>query len=92
MSISANPLVSSVASYDLFQVDLLRLRTEGGTHMLKVEQIVKDLEQADQVTKQTVDAMLCHTPTGKRRPSLLMEERRHSQRTQSPRVATLLSE
>ncbi|KAF3849309.1 hypothetical protein F7725_015806 [Dissostichus mawsoni] len=73
-------------------VDLLRLRIEGGTHMLKVEQIVKDLEQADQVTQQTVDGMLCHTPTGKRRPSLLMEERRHSRRTLSPRVATLLSE
>ncbi|XP_034094867.1 pentatricopeptide repeat-containing protein 2, mitochondrial [Gymnodraco acuticeps] len=73
-------------------VDLLRLRIEGGTHMLKVEQIVKDLEQADQVTQQTVDGMLCHTPTGKRRPSLLMEQRRHSRSTQSPRVATLLSE
>ncbi|KAL3041979.1 hypothetical protein OYC64_020027 [Pagothenia borchgrevinki] len=73
-------------------VDLLRLRIEGGTHMLKVEQIVKDLEQADQVTQQTVDVMLCHTPTGKRKPSLLMEERRHGRRTWSPRVATLLSE
>ncbi|XP_010782400.1 pentatricopeptide repeat-containing protein 2, mitochondrial [Notothenia coriiceps] len=73
-------------------VDLLRLRIEGGPHMLEVEQIVKDLEQADQVTQQTVDGMLCHTPTGKRRPSLLMEERRHSRRALSPRVAALLSE
>ncbi|KAK5852320.1 hypothetical protein PBY51_023797 [Eleginops maclovinus] len=73
-------------------VDLLRLRIEGGTHRLKMEQIVKDLEQADQVTQQTLEGMLCYTPTGRRKPLLMMEERRNSRRTRRPRVSTLLSE
>ncbi|XP_070781053.1 pentatricopeptide repeat-containing protein 2, mitochondrial [Enoplosus armatus] len=73
-------------------VDLLRLRSEGGRHMMKVEQIVTQLERADQVTQQTLDDMLCHTPTGKRKPVPIMEERRTSRRTLKPLQSTLLSE
>ncbi|TMS08478.1 Pentatricopeptide repeat-containing protein 2, mitochondrial [Larimichthys crocea] len=71
-------------------VDVLRLRTEGQPDMMKVEQIVTQLEQADQVTQQTLDDMLCQTPTGKRKP--IMEERRISRRTLQPLRSTLLSE
>ncbi|KAM3600401.1 uncharacterized protein V6R79_022846 [Siganus canaliculatus] len=71
-------------------VDVLRLRSEGRPFMMKVEQIVTQLKQADQVTQQTLDDMLCHTPTGKRKP--IMEERRTSRRTLKPLQSTLLSE
>ncbi|TNN68111.1 Pentatricopeptide repeat-containing protein 2, mitochondrial [Liparis tanakae] len=74
------------------KVDLLRLRTEGGPHMITVEQIVTHLERADQVTQQTLDAMLCHTPTGKRKPSLVMDVRKTSQRTLKSLQSNLLSE
>ncbi|XP_040014331.1 pentatricopeptide repeat-containing protein 2, mitochondrial [Xiphias gladius] len=73
-------------------VDLLRLRSEGGPHMMDVEQIVTHLERAGQVTKQTLDGMLCHTPTGKRKPAPILEERRISRRTLRPLQSTLLSE
>ncbi|KAM4635743.1 pentatricopeptide repeat-containing protein 2, mitochondrial [Polymixia lowei] len=73
-------------------VHLLRLRSEIGPHMAKVEQIVSQLEQAGQVTQRSLDAMLCHTPTGKRKPMAIMEERRISRRTLKPIQSTLLSE
>ncbi|XP_034753143.1 pentatricopeptide repeat-containing protein 2, mitochondrial isoform X1 [Etheostoma cragini] len=73
-------------------VDLLRLQSEGGPYMMKVEQVITHLERADQVTQQTIDGMLCHTPTGKRKPALMMEERRTSRRTLKPLQSTLLSE
>ncbi|XP_045923030.1 pentatricopeptide repeat-containing protein 2, mitochondrial [Micropterus dolomieu] len=73
-------------------VDLLCLRSEGRPHMMKVEQIVTQLERAGQVTQQTLDDMLCHTPTGKRKPAPIMEERRTSRRTLKPLQSTLLSE
>ncbi|XP_044031404.1 pentatricopeptide repeat-containing protein 2, mitochondrial isoform X2 [Siniperca chuatsi] len=73
-------------------VDLLRLRSESGPHVMKVEQIVTQLERADQLTQHTLDDMLCHTPTGKRKPAPIMEERRISRRTLKPLQSTLLSE
>lgn len=82
--------VGSAVSCDFFQVDVLRLRSQGRPYMMKVEQIVTQLEQADQVTQQTLDDMLCHTPTGKRKP--IMEERKTSRRTLKPLQSTLLSE
>ncbi|KAM9338325.1 pentatricopeptide repeat-containing protein 2, mitochondrial [Symphorus nematophorus] len=71
-------------------VDILRLRSESRPQMMKVEQIVTQLERAEQVTQQTLDEMLCQTPTGKRKP--IMEERRTSRRTLKPLQSTLLSE
>ncbi|XP_041816497.1 pentatricopeptide repeat-containing protein 2, mitochondrial isoform X2 [Chelmon rostratus] len=64
--------------------------SEGQPHMKKVEHIVTQLKRADQVIKQTLDDMLCQTPTGKRKP--IMEERRTSRRTLKPLHSTLLSE
>ncbi|XP_071322249.1 pentatricopeptide repeat-containing protein 2, mitochondrial [Trachinotus anak] len=73
-------------------VDLLRLQSKGGPHMMEVEQVVTQLEQAGQVTQQTLDGMLCHTPTGKRKQAPVLEERKISQRTLRPLQSTLLSE
>ncbi|XP_067430769.1 pentatricopeptide repeat-containing protein 2, mitochondrial [Thunnus thynnus] len=73
-------------------VDLLRLRSEDGPHMTRVEQIVSQLERAGQVIQQTLDDMLCYTPTGKRKPAPITEERRISRRTLTPLQSTLLSE
>ncbi|KAM3874017.1 pentatricopeptide repeat-containing protein 2, mitochondrial [Diretmus argenteus] len=73
-------------------VDLLLLRSKDGPHVTRVEEMVLQLEQAGQVTQQTLDDMLCHTPTGRRKPIAIMEERRISRRTLKPLQSTLLSE
>ncbi|XP_069556865.1 pentatricopeptide repeat-containing protein 2, mitochondrial [Brachyistius frenatus] len=73
-------------------VDLLRLRSEGRPHMIKVEQIVTQMEQAGQVTPQTLDDMLCRTPAGKRKPPPILDERKTSRRTLKPLHFTLLSD
>nr|XP_040053883.1 pentatricopeptide repeat-containing protein 2, mitochondrial [Gasterosteus aculeatus aculeatus] len=73
-------------------VDLLRLRSEGGAHAMEVEQIVTNLERAHQVTQQTLDGMLCHTPTGKRKPELNMTDRKTRRRNPKSLQSTLLSE
>ncbi|XP_022074788.1 pentatricopeptide repeat-containing protein 2, mitochondrial [Acanthochromis polyacanthus] len=73
-------------------VDLLRLRSEDRPHMMKVEQTVTQLEQAGQVTQQTLDDMLCRTPTGKKKRMMIMEERKTSRRTLKPLQSSLLSE
>lgn len=71
-------------------VDMLRLKSKGQPHMMKVEQIVTQLEQASQVIQMTIDDMLCQTPTGKRK--LVMEERRFTSRSQRTLRSTLVSE
>uniref|UniRef100_A0A3Q2Q6X1 Pentatricopeptide repeat domain 2 n=1 Tax=Fundulus heteroclitus TaxID=8078 RepID=A0A3Q2Q6X1_FUNHE len=73
-------------------VDLLRLRSEGGPFEMKVEQVVTQLQRASQVTQQTLDDMLCHAPTGKRKPALMEEKRKTSRRTLRPLQSNLLSE
>uniref|UniRef100_H2LFS0 Pentatricopeptide repeat-containing protein 2, mitochondrial n=1 Tax=Oryzias latipes TaxID=8090 RepID=H2LFS0_ORYLA len=73
-------------------VDLLRLHSEGGPHHTKVSQVVTQLERASQVTQQTLDDMLCHTPVGKRRQAPMGEGRRTSRRTLKPLKSALLSE
>ncbi|KAM9307441.1 pentatricopeptide repeat-containing protein 2, mitochondrial isoform 2-T2 [Pholidichthys leucotaenia] len=73
-------------------VDFLRLKSEGTSLMVKAEQTVTQLEQAGQVTQQTLDDMLCQTPTGKRREKPIQGRRRTSRRTLKPLQFTLLSE
>ncbi|XP_041667212.1 pentatricopeptide repeat-containing protein 2, mitochondrial isoform X2 [Cheilinus undulatus] len=73
-------------------IDVLRLQSEDGPLMMKVEQVVTQLEQADQVTQQTLDDMLCRTPSGKRKPAPITIERRTSRRTLKPLQSTLLLE
>ncbi|MEQ2174557.1 hypothetical protein GOODEAATRI_009080, partial [Goodea atripinnis] len=53
---------------------------------------LRRLQQACQVTQQTLDNMLCHAPTGKRKPALIEQERRTSRRTLRPLQSNLLSE
>ncbi|MEQ2239323.1 hypothetical protein ILYODFUR_003264 [Ilyodon furcidens] len=73
-------------------LDFLCLRSEGRLLDMKVEQVVTQLQQACQVTQQTLDNMLCHAPTGKRKPALIEQERRTSRRTLRPLQPNLLSE
>ncbi|KAM8827562.1 pentatricopeptide repeat-containing protein 2, mitochondrial isoform 2-T2 [Spinachia spinachia] len=72
-------------------VDLLRVRSEGGPHTMEVEQAVTNLERAHQVTQQTLEDMLCHTPTGKRKPDLNMTDKTRRRNRKSHQY-TLLSE
>uniref|UniRef100_A0A4W6BL85 Uncharacterized protein n=1 Tax=Lates calcarifer TaxID=8187 RepID=A0A4W6BL85_LATCA len=57
-----------------------------------VEQVVTQLKQGGQVTQQTLDVMLCHTPRGRRKAEPIIEEGRISRRTLRPLRSTLLSE
>ncbi|CAL8320367.1 unnamed protein product [Lota lota] len=73
-------------------IELLRLRSEDGPHMLRVEQMVSALQKSGQVTQRSLDDMLCHTPPGKRKSLSIVEDRRVSRRTLRPLQSTLLSE
>lgn len=77
---------------DLFQVDLLLLRTKDGPLQMEVEQMITQLEEAGQVTEQTLDDMLCHAPRGKKKLVLMDAERRISRRTLRPLQPSLFSE
>uniref|UniRef100_A0A8C1YVQ3 Pentatricopeptide repeat domain 2 n=1 Tax=Cyprinus carpio TaxID=7962 RepID=A0A8C1YVQ3_CYPCA len=56
----------------------------------KVEQVVRPLEEAGQITKQTIDDFLCHTPSRRRRPlGILEQERKPSQKTRRTLQSTL---
>lgn len=72
------------------QVDLLRLRCEGQPSTENLEGVVTRLVQTDQLTQETLDDMLCRTPTGKRRP--VIEERKTSRRTLRLLQSSLLTE
>lgn len=72
------------------QVDLLRLRCEGQPSTENLESVVTRLVQTDQLTQETLDDMLCRTPTGKRRP--VIEERKTSRRTLRLLQSSLLTE
>lgn len=71
-------------------VDLLRLRCKGQPSTENLEQLVTRLEQSDQLTQETLDDMLCRTPSGKRRP--IVEERKTSRRTLRLLRSSLLTE
>lgn len=71
-------------------MDLLRLRCEGQPSSENLEHLVTRLEQSDQLTQETLDDMLCRTPSGKRRP--VVEERKTSRRTLRLLQSSLLTE
>lgn len=73
-------------------VNLLLLRSEKKPILRNVEEIVTQLEHNGQVTQQTLDDMLCRTPTGKRKQEPIVEERRRSRRTLRPLNSALISE
>ncbi|XP_051268534.1 pentatricopeptide repeat-containing protein 2, mitochondrial [Dicentrarchus labrax] len=72
-------------------LDVLRSCSNGGPHMMEVEQVVANLKQAGQVTSQTLDDMLCHTPKVNSKP-VLVQARKASRRTMKPLNNILLSE
>ncbi|PWA26745.1 hypothetical protein CCH79_00001086, partial [Gambusia affinis] len=72
-------------------VDLLLLRSEDTPFKMKAEQVVTQLQQAGQVTQETLDDMLCRVPTGKRKPVVMERVRRTSQRTRRSLQSNLLS-
>lgn len=81
------------ASLCLSKVNVLRKKSANGLWEGSVEQVVRRLEDAGQITEHTLDDFLCHTPLGKRRPLGIMEqERKTSRRTLRPLQSTLLSE
>ncbi|KAJ7988346.1 hypothetical protein DPEC_G00322610 [Dallia pectoralis] len=74
-------------------VDLARLRSKDSPLMASVEQVLSSLQQSGQVTQESLDQMLCHTPVGRKGMSTrLMEDRKISRRTLRPLQSTLLSE
>uniref|UniRef100_A0A3B5KU22 Pentatricopeptide repeat-containing protein 2, mitochondrial n=1 Tax=Xiphophorus couchianus TaxID=32473 RepID=A0A3B5KU22_9TELE len=74
------------------EIDLLVLRSEGTPFKMKAEQVVTQLQQAGQVTQETLDDMLCRVPTGKRKPVVMEVVRRTSRRTRRSLQSNLLSE
>ncbi|RVE66020.1 hypothetical protein OJAV_G00122310 [Oryzias javanicus] len=91
-SLPKSPYFIKKTEFSQEVVDLLRLHSEGGPYHPKVSQLVTQLERASQVTPQTLDDMLCHTPMGKRRQAPMGGERRTSRRTLKPLKSALLSE
>ncbi|XP_061603637.1 pentatricopeptide repeat-containing protein 2, mitochondrial [Phyllopteryx taeniolatus] len=73
-------------------LDQLRLRAEGGERAAEAERVLSQLERAGRVTRRTLDDMLCHAPSPKRRAAPIVEQRRTSRRTLKPLHSTLLSE
>ncbi|XP_061554701.1 pentatricopeptide repeat-containing protein 2, mitochondrial isoform X2 [Phycodurus eques] len=74
------------------ELDQLRLRAEGGERAAEAERVLSQLERAGRVTRRTLDDMLCHAPSPKRRAAPIVEQRRTSRRTLKPLHSTLLSE
>ncbi|XP_066517494.1 pentatricopeptide repeat-containing protein 2, mitochondrial [Hoplias malabaricus] len=76
-------------------VDALRERSADGPWEVQVEQVLRRLQEAGQVTSQSVDELLCHTPSVKRRPLNILDEGRrsfNSRRTMRPLRSNLLSD
>ncbi|KAJ0012963.1 hypothetical protein NQD34_017297 [Periophthalmus magnuspinnatus] len=75
-------------------VDVVRFQCEGGPYMREINQILFQLEQAGQVIQQSLDDLLCHTPSGKKKQWPIMHDNRRisSRRTLKPLNSSLLSD
>lgn len=73
-------------------IDVLRLRSEGGPHVVCVEQRVSELQRAAQVTQRSLDDMLCQAPPRRRKPLSDTDNRPVSRRTRTTLRSALLSE
>nr|XP_061800614.1 pentatricopeptide repeat-containing protein 2, mitochondrial [Nerophis lumbriciformis] len=73
-------------------LDQVVLHSASVAQEAEAKNIVSQLERAGQVTQQSLDDMLCHTPAPKRKVAPIMEERHISRRTLKPLHSTLLSE
>ncbi|XP_073716737.1 pentatricopeptide repeat-containing protein 2, mitochondrial [Misgurnus anguillicaudatus] len=91
--VSKTPVFVKKPDFSQEVVNVLRKNSANGLWEGDVEQVVRRLEEAGQITEQTLDDFLCHTPLGKRRPlRILDQERITSRRTLRPLRSTLLSE
>ncbi|KAK2911971.1 hypothetical protein Q8A67_004104 [Cirrhinus molitorella] len=91
--VSKTPVFVKKPEFSQEVINVLRSKSAGGLWEGKVEQVVRRLEEADQITKRTIDDFLCHTPSRRRRPlGILEQERRTSQRTRRTLQSTLLLE
>ncbi|XP_067106887.1 pentatricopeptide repeat-containing protein 2, mitochondrial [Osmerus mordax] len=90
--VSTSPSFVKKMEFSQEVVEVLLWRSENSAHLASVEQMVSRLQQAGQVVQRSLDEMLCHTPTGKKKPAWLTVERRLSRRTGRPLQSSLLSE
>ncbi|XP_077353443.1 pentatricopeptide repeat-containing protein 2, mitochondrial isoform X2 [Festucalex cinctus] len=73
-------------------LDRMRRHVAGQARAAEAERVISRLERAGQVTRQTLDDMLCRTPAPKRKMAPIAQERRTSRRTRQPRRSLLISE
>lgn len=91
--VSKTPVFVKKPEFSQEVVNELKNKSAGGLWEGKVKQVVRRLEEAGQITKQTIDDFLCHTPSKRRRPlGILEQERKTSRRTRRTLQSTLLLE
>ncbi|XP_016358267.1 pentatricopeptide repeat-containing protein 2, mitochondrial-like [Sinocyclocheilus anshuiensis] len=90
--VSKTPVFVKKPEFSQEVVNVLKNKSVGGLWEGKVEQVVRRLEEADQITKQTIDDFLCHTPSRRRPLGILEQERKTSRRTRRTLQSTLLLE
>ncbi|XP_077087224.1 pentatricopeptide repeat-containing protein 2, mitochondrial isoform X2 [Siphateles boraxobius] len=91
--VSKTPVFVKKTEFSQEVVNELRKKSAGGLWEGRVERVVRRLEEAGQITKQTLDEILCHTPSRKARPlGILEQERKISRRTFKPLQSALLLE
>ncbi|XP_049594314.1 pentatricopeptide repeat-containing protein 2, mitochondrial [Syngnathus scovelli] len=73
-------------------LDRLRAHVEGQALADEADGLISRLERAGQVTRQSLDDMLCHTPAPKRKVAPIVVDRHVSRRTLKPLHSALLSE
>ncbi|XP_030641749.1 pentatricopeptide repeat-containing protein 2, mitochondrial [Chanos chanos] len=90
--VSRTPTFVKKPEFSQEVVQVLRERAVGGPLEERVEKVVKRLQQAGQVISQSLDDLLCQTPSGKRRPLGILNESTNRRRTLRPLQSALLSE
>ncbi|KAF4113193.1 pentatricopeptide repeat-containing protein 2, mitochondrial isoform X2 [Onychostoma macrolepis] len=91
--VSKTPVFVKKPEFSQEVVNELKNKSAGGLWEGRVEQVVRRLEESGQITKQTIEDFLCHTPSRRRRPlGILEQERKTSQRTRRTLQSTLLLE
>ncbi|XP_043094331.1 pentatricopeptide repeat-containing protein 2, mitochondrial [Puntigrus tetrazona] len=74
-------------------VNVLKNKSVGGLWEREVELVVKQLVEAGQITKQSIDDFLCHTASRRRMPQGILErERKTTRRNQRTLQSILLME
>ncbi|KAK7173270.1 hypothetical protein R3I93_003170 [Phoxinus phoxinus] len=88
--VSKTPVFVKKTEFSQEVVDELRKKSADGLWEGHVERVVRQLEESGQITKQTLDEILCHTPSRKARPLGILEQgRKISRRTFKPLQSAL---